>query len=206
MNMRLPIAALLVLMGSPVLAQDETSPLNPLYACRAIEDGAQRLACLDRTVDEIRAEEEAGVFVAVRRDVIEAADEASYGLSIPNFSLPRLPSMRLPSLTGSESSDMASAATATASEEGHIVLRNEQGQIERISGLAVSSISEGRSGRVTVRLVNGQVWNQIDDQHVRLASARNRDDNTVEIRNAALGSHMMRLNGTGRWFRVSRSR
>ncbi|MEE2567381.1 hypothetical protein [Hyphobacterium marinum] len=204
--MRLPIAALACLVAAPAVAQDDTSPLDPLYACRAIEDSTQRLACLDRTVDELRAEEEAGGFIAVRRDVIEAADEASYGLSIPNFNLPRLPRMRMPSLSGSESSDMASAAMEETSDEGHTVLRNEQGQIERISGLAVASLSEGRRGRVTVRLENGQVWNQIDDQHVRLASARNRDDNTVEIRNAALGSHMMRLNGTGRWFRVSRSR
>lgn len=206
MNMRLPITVALLLVAAPAVAQEDASPLDPLYACRAIEDAAQRLACLDRTVDQLRAEEDSGEFVAVWRNVIEAADEASYGLAIPNFSLPRLPSMRLPSLSGGESADMASAAEQPNVDGSRVVVRDEQGQIERISGLAVASLSESQRGRVTVRLENGQVWNQIDDQYVRLASARNSDNNTVEIRNAALGSHMMRLNGTGRWFRVTRSR
>lgn len=205
MNMQLPIMAAALLTSVPAAAQDDTSPLEPLYACRAIADSTQRLDCLDRTIDQIQADEAAGDFVAIRREVIEAADEASYGLAIPNFNLPRLPSLRLPSLTASESADMASAAEPSG-DSGHRVVRDEQGQIERISGLAVASLSEGNRGRVTIRLENGQVWTQIDDQHVRLASARNSDNNTVEIRNAALGSHMMRLNGTGRWFRVTRSR
>lgn len=205
MNMRLPIAAALTLVAATANAQDVESPLSPLYACQEIPDGAARLACLDTATTQLRAEESNGDFIAVRRDVIEAADEASYGLSIPNFSLPNLPRVGLPSFGSSETTDMASAAE-TSDDGQRTVLRNERGEIERITGLAVASFSENRTGQVTFTLENGQVWRQIDQVHVPTASARNSTNNVVSIRSGALSSHMMQLNGSGRWFRVTRVR
>lgn len=205
MNMRLPIAATWIFLTATAGAQDDRSPLTQLYACQEIQDSASRLACLDAATSQLRTEEANGDFIAVRREVIEAADEASYGLSIPNFSLPHLPRVGLPSFGGNESSDMANAAE-TGSDSQRTVVRNDDGEIERITGLAVATIAENRTGQVTITLENGQVWRQIDQVHVRTASARNSSNNVVSIRSGALGSHMMQLNESGRWFRVTRSR
>lgn len=94
------------------------------------------------------------------------------------FSIPSLPSLALPRLGGGEGDD---------------------GDLERVT-VAVSRISRDGFGDVVVTLENGQVWRQTDRGQVRY-----RDPEMAEVRRAAMGSFMMRLDN-GRLFRVERVR
>ncbi|WP_323762538.1 hypothetical protein [Maricaulis sp.] len=198
MNARLLILLPAALMAAPVFAQGAGSPLDPLFTCRDIADDGARLACLDAAVDALRGETERGDVVAVDRQQIEAAEEATYGLSIPQL---RLPGFSLPG--GGEDVELAALEAEAASPE-RTIIRDERGQIERIEGLRVVEISENRSGDLRIRLANGQVWQQTDNTHVQLSRRRADTDYTATISNGALGSHFMRLDNGGRRFRAER--
>ncbi|RKQ95183.1 hypothetical protein [Maricaulis maris] len=198
MNARLLILLPASLITAPALAQGGDSPLDPLFTCRDIADDGARLACLDAAVDALRSETESGEVVAVDREQIEAAEEATYGLTIPQF---RLPGLSLPG--GGEDAELAELESASASPQ-RVIVRDTNGQIESIEGLAVAEISENRSGDTIVRLANGQVWRQTDDTYVQLTRSRADTDYTATISNGALGSHFMRLDNGGRRFRVER--
>jgi hypothetical protein len=176
-------------------AQTGPSPLDPLFACRDIADDAARLACFDAATDTLRGETESGEVVAVDRSQIEAAEEATFGLSIPNFSLP--------SLRGNNA-QLAEAAAASEASPERVVTRNDDGEIERIRGLRVTGLELSPAGNVYVTLDNGQVWRQTDNTHVQGARRGARDGLTAAIRGGALGSYFMRLDNGGRWFRAER--
>jgi|GEM_PF-134339 len=198
MNARLLILLPAALISAPVFAQGDSSPLDPLFTCRDIVDDSARLACLDAAVDALRGETERGDVVAVDREQIEAAEEATYGLSIPQL---RLPGLSLPG--GGDDVELAALEAESASPDRTIV-RDDSGQIERIEGLRVLEISENRSGDLIVRLANGQVWRQTDNTHVQLSRRRGVTEYTATISNGALGSHFMRLDNGGRRFRAER--
>ncbi|WP_297735514.1 hypothetical protein [uncultured Maricaulis sp.] len=198
MNARLLILLPAALMTAPAAAQSGDSPLDPLFTCRDIADDSARLACLDAAVDALRSETESGDVVAVDREQIEAAEEATYGLSIPQF---RLPGLSLPG--GGEDAELAELESSEASPQ-RVINRDSNGQIDSIEGLAVAEISENRSGEKIIRLANGQVWRQTDNTYVQLSRSRADTDYTVTISNGALGSHFMRLDNGGRRFRAER--
>lgn len=198
MNARLLILLPAALITAPAAAQSGDSPLDPLFTCRDIADDSARLACLDAAVDALRSETESGDVVAVDREQIEAAEEATYGLSIPQL---RLPGLSLPG--GGEDAELAELESSEASPQ-RVINRDSNGQIDSIEGLAVAEISENRSGEKIIRLANGQVWRQTDNTYVQLSRSRADTDYTVTISNGALGSHFMRLDNGGRRFRAER--
>ncbi|WP_138513668.1 hypothetical protein [Maricaulis alexandrii] len=183
------------ILAAPVAAQSGGQPLQPLFACRAIEDDSARLACLDAAVATLYGDAEAGDIVAVDRGQIERAEESTFGLSIPNFSLP--------SLRG-DHSELAEAADAPAPSADRVVTRDDDGRIERIEGLAVTEISTRRDGKITVTLANGQVWRQTDNTRIQGISRGARPGLEAHIRTGALGSYFMQFNNGGRWFRAER--
>ncbi|MAK65044.1 MAG: hypothetical protein CMF75_09960 [Maricaulis sp.] len=182
-------------MIAPVEAQSGGQPLQPLFACRAIEDDSARLACLDAAVEALYGDAESGEVVAVDRGQIERAEESTFGLSIPNFSLP--------SLRG-EHTELAEAEAAEAHSPERVVTRDDDGRIERIEELAVTEISTRRDGKVIITLANGQVWRQTDSTRIQGISRGARPGLTANIRTGALGSYFMQLNNGGRWFRAER--
>jgi hypothetical protein len=203
MNVRLLLLLAPVALHPAAMAQSDNSPLEPLFTCRAMVDDSARLACLDAAVDALRGDTDSGEVVAVDREQIEAAEEATYGLSIPGFSLPSLPSISLPRLANN-SEDLAEA-DETSSATDRVLVRDDRGRIERIENLGVSSIGETPYGRLIITLQNGQVWTQIDDTHIVLPRRLAENEMTAAIRNASLGSYMFQLNNRGRWFRAERS-
>jgi len=205
MNTRLLILPLSLLFAAPAAAQNDDSPLSPLFGCRQITDNAQRLACLDGAVEQLYQSENTGDIVAVNRSDIEAAEEATYGLSIPQFRLPGIPSIGLPSFSGGASSDIAEAADTEATEtEARRVVRNDTGDITGIDGLAIRDIGRDSFDRLIITLQNGQVWRQIDDTRVLISRRQSPEEMFIAVRSGALASHQMQLNGRGRWFRVRR--
>jgi hypothetical protein len=199
MNTRLLLLAVAVALPSQAVAQIPSSPLDGLFACEAIADDTARLSCLDAAVAALHGETESGSVIAVNRDEVEAAEEATFGLSIPGFSLPSLPRMGLP--RGS-ASDLA-AADETAVSGERTVSRDASGQIDRIDNLAVASITFNRSRRAIVTLENGQVWQQLDSDTTHVVRSVDPGDGAT-IRSAALDSYMMRIGENGRWFRARR--
>ncbi|WP_291842146.1 hypothetical protein [Maricaulis sp.] len=198
MNARLLILLPATLITAPALGQASDSPLDPLFTCRDIADDSARLVCLDAAVDALRGETQRGEVVAVEREQIEAAEEATYGLSIPTLRLPGL------SLRGSEDDTELAEIESAAASPDRVIVRNDRGQISRIEGLRVLEISENRSGEKIIRLANGQVWRQTDSTYVQLTRSRADTDYTVTISDGALGSHFMRLDNGGRRFRAVR--
>ena len=201
MNVRLFLWLAPALFWAPATAQTSNSPLEPLFQCQEIGDDTARLSCLDAAVSALRGDTASGEIVAVDRQQIEAAEEATYGLFIPGFSLPDIPRLSLPSLSGN-SEDLAEAAATTASPN-RTVIRNDQGVIRRIDNLAIESISMNSARHVEVTLQNGQVWRQTDGTHVQISRRIPHNQLTVSIRNAAVGSYFMKI-GNGRAFRAER--
>ncbi len=202
MTVRYLIALAPLVISSAAIGQSDTSPLAPLFECRAIQDDTARLACTDAAIDTLHAGAESGDVVAVNRARINAAEEASFGLDGAGFGLSDLPRLSLPSLGSSESGDLADASTASDVN----VVRGDDGQIDRIEGLAISTIRQNAHGRFIVELQNGQVWRQIDSARVWMRRDAQHDQMTASIKSASLGSHMMQFSGTNRWFRASRER
>ena len=147
----------------------------------------------------MHGETESGSVIAVNRTEVEAAEEATFGLNIPGFSLPSLPRLGLP--RGS-ASDLAAAGDSAASGN-RTVSRDASGQIDRIDNLAVASITFNHSRRAVVTLENGQVWQQLDSDTTHVARSVDAGDGAT-IRSAALDSYMMRIGENGRWFRARR--
>ncbi len=179
-------------------AQPGDSPLQPLFECRGITDDQARLACFDAAVESLHGDAETGEVVAVDRAQIEAAEESTFGLSIPNFSIPGL------GRRGGEPDETLVEADATAQSPDRVVRRNNDGNIERIEGLAVVDVEINRADHVVVTLANGQVWRQTDSTMVQGVRSGARPGLTANIRSGMLGSYFMRLNNGGRWFRAER--
>lgn len=201
MNTRLLLLIAAAALPSMALAQTPSEPLEALFACQAVSDNAQRLTCLDAAVAALRSDTESGSIVAIHRDDVEAAEEATFGLRIPGFSLPSLPRFSAPRGTAS---DLAAADQATGPSSGHAVSRDSAGQIDRIENLAIASIGFNRSRRLVVTLENGQIWQQLDSDSTHIARSTSAND-SVTIRSAALDSYMMRVGENGRWFRARRT-
>lgn len=204
MNVRLPIAAICLAipaltLSSGVEAQDSSeSPLRPLFACQDVVNDAERLACLDREVAALRASEDEGRLVAVSRREIEAAEEASYGLSIPNFSLPSLPRL------GFGRGEGEGEATVTQTDTGAQIYRDAEGRIDQVIGQPILVVRRNGQGQHVFELANGQIWRQ--DDSTRVYVPRNIEGHTADIRSGALGSHLMRIDESNRWFRAVRIR
>lgn len=201
MNVRLFLWLAPALFCAPASAQTDSSPLEPLFQCQDIVEDAARLTCLDAAVTALRGDTASGEIVAVDRQQIEAAEEATYGLSIPGFRLPDIPRLSLPSLSRN-SADLTEAAATTASPD-RTVIRNDAGVIRRIDNLAIESITINSARHVEVTLQNGQVWRQTDGTHVQISRRIPHNELTASIRNAAVGSYFMKI-GNGRAFRAER--
>ena len=94
--------ASLSLLGIPALA-DEVDPLADIYACANIADDSARLACFDTAVSATQSAQQAGDFRTLTRQDTERVQEDAFG-----FSMPSLPSFRLPSI-GREANALADA-------------------------------------------------------------------------------------------------
>jgi hypothetical protein len=68
---------------APVRAPAMQSVLD----CRAVADGAQRLACFDKAVDAMAKAEQAGDLVAIDREQRRAVRRQAFGLTLPSLAL-----------------------------------------------------------------------------------------------------------------------
>lgn len=159
-------------------AEDSTgSPTGAIYACAAITIDAERLACFDSAVADLRSKEQAGVVQTIDVAKIQEIEKEAFG-----FAMPSLPKLFNRSAEASGGSD--------------------QEAIEEITVAVKSARIQGVTGRVIVVLENGQTWEQIDTAKVNSYSLRKAKE--ARVKKAALGSFMMSIDG-GRAFRVKRT-
>ncbi|ANP47427.1 hypothetical protein [Candidatus Viadribacter manganicus] len=181
--MRIVLASLaFITMAGTVAAQEQPTvtpdALDRVYACRNISDEAQRLACYDAAVGNLRAAQDSGNLVAVDRQHAQQVDREAFGFSLPSLSR----------LFGSNDN--------TASNNPN------NPQFERVDNIqmTVASVTHRRNMPSTFRMTNGQVWVQIDDEVARNV----REGGTVTIERASLGSYLMRVDAGGPALRVRR--
>ncbi|MEO1643267.1 MAG: hypothetical protein AAFR74_08020, partial [Pseudomonadota bacterium] len=124
-------------------------------------------------VGRLKAAEEAGEVTTISRAEVETVQREAFG-----FSLPSLPRIAMPRLGSG----------------------NDNGEIKEITA-GVKDIRDSRVNGLRVTLDNGQVWQQTDGRRVNYSKRKGVDEAT--IKQAALGSFMMKLDG-GVAFRVKR--
>jgi hypothetical protein len=161
----------LAFLTAPALAQQ--APLDKVYACAGVTDGAARLACFDAAVAGLRTATESGSAVVVERAQIEKAEKEAFGLATP-------------SLTALAESAAASAtpAASTAAKPAE-----KPKTLDSVT-LAVKSIEKNADGSYRFVMENGQVWRQTDQ--LRLAGL-GKGPWTADIRKAAMGTFMLKL-------------
>lgn len=134
------ISLCFVAFAAPAVAQDNPpSPavLDQVLACGTVTNEAERLACYDSAVAQLRAAHESGNLVAVDRQQVQEIERDAFG-----FSLPSLPQIFR---RGDDSGTPEVAEMA----------------------LTVERVSLRGDGTGTFTMSNGQVWSQIDGMNAR---------------------------------------
>lgn len=151
---------------------------DSLYQCADITDDAERLACYDQRVAELRTAEESGTVRTVDTAEIEKIEREAFGFSLPNLRL----ALRGFSSDSDSKPERAASATPAAEEITEVTL-----PVSRISKHSVT-------GRLTVTLEDGQVWEQVDSRSLPASKVRNPKE--ARIRRAALRSYLMSIDNS----------
>jgi hypothetical protein len=153
-----------------VLARDdkpESTYLATLRACQQEQDAAARLACFDAAAATIVGASEAGDLRIVDREEVRTTRRKLFGFSLPDFGI-----------FGGRDSDKGG---------------DDQDTIEELE-TAIVSVSGSHGAGYVIRTTEGAVW-RIDDVPRRLLEPKAGD--TLLIKNAALSSYFLRINGQG---------
>jgi hypothetical protein len=146
-------------------AAAQTTALSPILACLSIPADAERLACFDTQAKRLQTEEGDGRLAVVTREQIRKVETEAFGLRLP--SIPAL-----------------SAGVLSGGSRGAAPMEALSVQVDRLEIAG--------DGRMRLVMENGQIWRQTDD--VRLGGL-GKGPWTAEIRRAALGSYMIKIDG-----------
>jgi hypothetical protein len=171
--MRVLCVVPLVLLSAPAVAQE--APLAKIYACSDVADGVQRLACFDAAVAGLKQAETSGGVAVVSRAQIEKAQKEAFGLATP-------------SITALAESAAASAPVKPTSAATPV---EKPKPLDNVV-LAVKQIEKGADGKMRFIMENGQIWRQTDTMQL---SGLGKGPWEVEVRKAALGGFMMKVDG-----------
>ena len=168
-------SAVFFAMAAPVaVSQTNLRATDNLYQCATLTDDAERLACYDARVAELRSAEETGVIRTVDTAEIEKIEREAFGFALPNLRL---------ALRGfgndEEGKSERAERVAETKEISEVVL-----PVSRITKHSVT-------GRLTITLEDGQVWEQVDSRSLPAGKIRNPKE--ARIRRAALRSFMMSI-------------
>lgn len=213
----IPTMALL-LASIFLISSAEAAPLDEVYNCAAIDNSDDRLACYDAAVGRLQQAEASGDVRMVTRKDVEAVERDAFGFNLPT--LPRLKGIfsifgepddkptppKRDALTAPVVSNNGAARTATVMPTRSLAPPVEIESVDQIVHGLRTTKEFGGSKKTRFYLDNGQVWDQVDTRRVRIPRERDGRENTVEIRRAALGSYLLRVNGEGAAVRVRRRR
>ena len=169
---------------TPSAIAQSADALDPILACRAIADDAERLACFDAAANALGSAEEAGQIVVVRRAQIDQVERESFGFSVPGMSaLAEAMSGMFasqPSETPPRHAAMATAPSADAEPAGQTVARADQTaaaqartaepsdaetRAEEVTGVAVRERNDSGEARVVVMAI--ERYHEFDYQRGR---------------------------------------
>jgi hypothetical protein len=153
--------------------------LSRVYACAALLNAEERLACYDAAVGALRTAEDTGRFVSVDREQVQELERDAFGFSLP--SLPRLFGGR----DGDGEEEASDAAASLSVDEVEMV---------------VGRISTRGDGRAVFTMENGQRWVLVQSERVRNL----RPGDSVTVRRASLGSFFLAPTEGGGGYRVRR--
>jgi hypothetical protein len=157
--------AAFALIALPAAAQE--APLDKVYVCAGVADRVQRLACYDAAVAGLKQAEASGGLAVVNREQIEKAEKEAFGLATPSL--------------GALAESARSTSAAPVAEKSTA--------LKRVT-FPVKSVSTGPDGRYRFVMENGQEWRQTDG--IKLPAIGS-GPWQAEIRKAALGSYMLKL-------------
>lgn len=174
------LAAAVSVIASPAASQIGNPPpearppvFDALINCRKIGDAAERLACFDKTADQLAAAQTAGDVVVVDRQEIKKAQRSTFGFNIA------LPQVFKNKGGKSEAKDEKGEQT------------DESGDIEAITAVA-TRVWQSARGEWNFQLEDGAVWRQTDSPD----PARSfKNGVTVEIKKGKLGNYFLKANG-----------
>lgn len=173
---------LVLIAGLPAQSQGTPRATDEVYRCADIESDADRLSCFDAAVRTLRAAEDAGVVRTVDTASIREIEREAFGFSLPNL---RTTLFGARGTKSPESGDMPRKAV-DANDAGL-----ELEEINEVT-LPILRLSKNRaSGRLTIVLEDGQVWEQVDSR--RLPDSKTKSPKQATIRRASLGSFMMTI-------------
>ena len=169
-------------------ARAQEAPLANVYACAAIVDAGQRLACFDGAVARLKQADAGGDVALVSRQQIRKVEKDAFGLSVP--SVTELAASIAPASNPAAPAAAASPTIPTAMAKAPKAEKSKP--LDRVT-LAVKSIQSDGHGGVTFIMENGQIWKKIDTS---VMPAIGKGPWTAEIKKAALGSYLLSLGGT----------
>lgn len=185
-------------------SKDETTALQGIYACAAIPNDTERLACFDSAVPKVKQAETTGAIIAINSQSIQQLKQEAFGFELPSllkFRVPPLPKIGLPKIA--KRSQILPILEAGSPDANTVLEQKDSGEITKV-GFIIERYKQRPNGKYRFYLANGQVWEQTNPANVRIP--RNTDRLIAEIRRAAMGSFLMQINGKGRAIRVRRSR
>ena len=219
------------LLSFSSMAQSTDNPieLQEIYACKTKTNPTDRLNCYDQAVSRFEAAQNSGSVVTVSKSQVEKVEREAFGFNIPSLpSLGGLFGRSKTSVAVKENKLIAPVGPTkvitppTQSKVGEQVA--ELPNIREVTPVEPTNLIAPKPSDVTsVKLVikktaefgykktrfffdNGQVWEQVDNNTVRIPKVRNKTPNTAKISKAALGSFFLRVNEKGRAIRVRRVR
>lgn len=113
-------------------AAAHAAPMDTLYACAQVADGAARLACYDQAVGTLKSAESKGDVAVVDRQGVREMEADSFGFRLPSFS----------KLLGAKSG-------------------GESGAVDEVKA-ALAGVRINAEAQGVFMLDNGQTWRQID--------------------------------------------
>ncbi|WP_269714013.1 hypothetical protein [Caulobacter sp. NIBR2454] len=177
------LAATVLVAASPAASQTgavnldaRPAVLDALADCRKIGDPTERLACFDKTSEQLVTAQATGDVVVVDRQEIKKAQRSAFGF---NIALPQVFKSRGDK---PEKQDKDGPASEQASETG---------DIEAITAIA-KRVWQSPGGAWNFELEDGAVWKQTDSPD----PTRNfKNGVTVEIKKGKLGNYFLKAKG-----------
>lgn len=169
----------LAALGLSASAETATvRPTDPIYACSEKADDAERLACFDAAVAALKSAEISGTVRTIDVAAMEKIERESFGFSLPSLS---------DVFRRSDRDGKGKPSTEDQIQEVTYVIKS----------VSVNSVTR----KATIKLENGQIWEQIDTEELSRSKVRKAKE--ARIKRASLGSFLMTIDG-GSGIRVRR--
>ncbi|NNE57088.1 MAG: hypothetical protein HKN36_03180 [Hellea sp.] len=156
---------------------DAETIVSSLEKCAAIQSDSDRLACFDLEFSSFSKAVDEGNILVMDPSSLQDAKKEGFGLNLPSLS--------------------GLGGIFKSSDDPEI-----PGNVDEVE-LEIEKTTTFGYKKTRFIMTNGQIWEQVTTDKVRIPSTKN-GNNMAVIRKAALGSFMLRINGEGKQIRVKR--